>query len=469
MGETKLNRRDMLKVLGGGVAGAAVAARLGVTSAAPTLVAPAVRSSAANQVTLKLMTWGSADGAQQRDAALRAADPDVADRFKVKVVVGGAGDFDVAKAVRLSLASGQNIPEMVQLNRTQVAEFAAAGELLELDQAYAPVKDDLYAGVLDLVQYNGTFVCFPFELKSKLFYYRTDLFSQAEIAPSTIKSVTDFINAGKALHAKFPTSYILNLGPQPAQYWMGEILSAYPGARFAAPDGTYQVSKLPAFADTFTFLKNVKDSGVALPVDDFTSDWQQAWPKDAIAGSLLANWPKFFLPKFAPQQTGKWKVDLWPALSPLADQRYGSEAGGSVYVVPKRADHAQEAVAYLSKMFLAKQGAMAIFNATGTTPLLKSAKNDFLAAVRAAKRPAGMSAADWAAQPVVFFGPDFYDVELKSYDYVKVLPYDPQATKEVTILGAWLDKYLAGKNDLTGALKGAEGDMKSQIGNPYKA
>jgi ABC-type glycerol-3-phosphate transport system substrate-binding protein len=461
---TRLDRRDLLKLGGAGAAGLA-ASRIGGASAAPGAVSAGRRAARQGGPTLKLMTWGGPESAQRRDAGLRAVYPDLP---PIEVVVGGQGDFEVANAFRLSLASGEDIPDMIQFNRTQIAEFAAADELLDLGAAYTPVQDDLYTGAVELVKYNDTFVCFPFELKSKLFYYRADLFQEAGIDPAGLTSVTSFIDAGTTLNAKFANSHILNLGPQPAQYWIGELLSAYPDARFADDEGNYQITTHPGFAATFTFLKDISGSGVALPIDDWSSDWQQSWAQEAIAGSLLANWLKFFLPTFAPDQGGKWKVGLWPQLDPLADQRYGSEAGGSVYVVPKRAKNGDQAVDYLTKMFLDKQGSLAVYGTTGTTPLLKSAKDDFMAAVGNATKPADMSDADWAIQPANFFGPEYFDMELASYDYVKILPYDPSAAEEVPILVDWLVKFLAGDADLESALKGAQDDMESQIGNPYE-
>jgi multiple sugar transport system substrate-binding protein len=458
-----LDRRGLLRVMGG-AAGVAAGVRIAGTSATPRVTTARARSSTQGSTTLRLMTWGGADGAQKRDAGVRSVHPDLP---AIDIVIGGQGDFDVANALRLALASGEDIPDLVQFNRTQIAEFAAADELADLGDTYAAVKDDLYAGAIELVKYEDRFVSFPFEVKSKLFYYRADLFEEAGIDPTTLASTTDFMNAGKTLNAKFPKSHILNLGPEPAGYWLGEILSAYPDVRIADKDGNYQLTSQPAFTDAFTFLKDLRDAGIALPIDDWSTDWQQSWAQEAIAGSLLATWLKFFLPTFAPDQGGKWKTALWPQLSPLADQRYGSEAGGSVYVVPKRAKQADAAVDYLTKMFLDKPGALAIYETTGTTPLLRSAKDDFMALVRDAQKPADMSDADWALQPVNFFGPEFFDRELESYDYVKILPYDPSATAEFPILLDWLNKFLAGDTDLDGALQSAQDDMESQIGNPY--
>lgn len=464
MNTVKLSRRQMLKLLGTGAAGASIAIASGSSLAgfAPTI------ARAQGQAKLRWMSWGGAKSIKKMADAITANLPELAAKFSTDVVDGGQGDQDVAAALRLSLASGQNIPEIVQLNRTQVAEFAAADELLNLDDVYAPVKDDLYAGALELVKVGGQIVAFPFELKSKIFYYRGDHFDKAGIDPTKLTTTDDLITAGKTLMDKVPGAHILNLGPQPAGYWIGELVSAYPNSTyFADPQGNFTLSTNKAFADAFQFLKSLLDAKVTLPVDDWSSDWQPAIADNKVSGFLLANWLKFFLPTFAPDQHGLWKVALWPKLSPLADQRYGSEAGGSVMVVPKRAPNAKAAAEFLSKVFLDKKGAMVPFDAIGLTPLLKSLKDDLLAKVKTPVRPAGMSDKDFAAQPSVYFGSDLTALELQSYDYVKVLSYDPAASKGLDILVPWVQKFMSGSIDLNGALSGAEGDMKSQIGNPY--
>jgi len=111
---------------------------------------------------------------------------------------------------------------------------------------------------------------------------------------------------------------------------------------------------------------------------------------------------------------------------------------------------------------------MAAFNAIGMTPLVKSAKDHVIEAAKNPKRPDGMSDKDFAAQPSVFFGPDFMPIELQSYDYVKVLAYDPAASKGLDILNQWVQKAVTGSVEVSAALEGAEKDMKTQIGNPFQ-
>jgi ABC-type glycerol-3-phosphate transport system substrate-binding protein len=458
MGTNITSRRNLLKLAGLGAAGLA----------APPFAGWAGAARAQSKTTLHWMGWGGSKY-QPKIAGLVAKQiPAIGAKYDIKVVDGGPGDDDVANQIRLALASGQNIPEIVTFNRIQVPEFTLADELVTLDEVIEPIKDDLYAGALQLSKYADHYMAVPLQVKSKMFYWRADLFEKGGVDPGKLVSFEDFINAGKALQEKAGTN-IMNLGPQPAAYLTGELVSAYPDTKmYADRDGNYTLTTNKAYADAFEIQKRLVDSGVTLKIDDFSSDWQPAVADNKIAGFLLSNWLKVFLPTFAPDQKGLWKGGLWPQLTPYGDQRYGCEGGGSVLVVMKRSPNAQAAVDYLRQVFLEKAGEMLVYQSYGATPLLKSAKDDFLEAVKNPQKLEGMSEADFAKQPGVFFGPEFLEQELASYDYVLVPDFDPAASKALAIIKPWLQKYIAGGVELQAALSGAESDLKSQIGNPYE-
>jgi len=474
----RMTRRDLLKNMAIGVASTALAAcapktakekrtqELTATTQPPTTVPTTVPPTPAppkEPLVLKQVNWGTATRHQKRDAELRKVFPELED---TKV------EFEVADStperLRLALAANQDIPDMLRFNVNAYIEFAASNELLDVTEYFEPVKDDLYAGAKGLCFYEGKFVAFPCQIKSKMFWYRQDLFEESGIDPKAIVSFQDFINAGKALNSKFPKSYIINLGPHPVGYWLRELLSAYEDARVADETGRYLVTEHKGFKDAFELLKGIVDSGIAFPVDDWASDWQQAFAEEAICGSLCANWMKTFIPPFAPAQTGKWEGKLWPQLTPYGDQRYGTDAGGAVYAVPKRGAHPKEAADYLAKNFLTKDGWMASFRAYGLVPLMKSAEAEFLEANRNLKKPADMSDEDWAAQPTVYFGPEALEIELQSYEFARVFKYDPSNLTEFSILSNWLYSYIAGEVELDEALSRAQEDMETQIGNPYE-
>ena len=53
-------------------------------------------------------------------------------------------------------------------------------------------------------------------------------------------------------------------------------------------------------------------------------------------------------------------------------------------------------------------------------------------------------------------------------NYLKVYPYTPASSQEITIVKQYLDEYLSGNMTVDEALKAAEDDLKNQIGNPYQ-
>lgn len=421
--------------------------------------------------TINLMTWGGGKDAMTAYNTVTASYPALSKDIKLNVVVPGAGDFDVAKAFRLALSSHKNVPDLIQLNRTQIPEFALSGALRDLTDVVGPIQSDLYAGAVQVASFQGKLVAIPFQVKSKLFYYRADLFDQAGITLDDLSTTDGFLAAGQKLHARFPDKYILNLGTQPQQYWIGELLSAYPDVHiYDKASNSYQLTSNPAFSQAFTFLQQIHAAGITLPIDDFSTDWAQAFQKEQICGVLCANWLKEFLPQYATaEQSGKWKVTPWPKLSPsLSDQSTGSEAGGSVYVIPANAPHADAAIEYMKHYLLDAKGSVAQWKQNGViTPLLKSAQPEVLDFFQNGTKPANVSDTDWALQPQNFFGKDFQQIEFNSYTSVKVFDYDPSASKEIDILLQALENVLAGKADVASALAQAQSDMQSQIGNPY--
>ena len=480
MSDTKLSRRSMLKVTGAALAGVALAACGATPTATPAAkattapaaaatkpAAAAVPATPAKKITLKNMMWGGAQRDEARDKALRTVYPDLP---PVEQIVGGAGDSEVAQALRLALASGDknNIPDIVQFNKTQVPEFAISNELADLGDIYNKYKADCFAGVLQLCAYDSKMVAFPLQIKSKIWYYRGDMFDQAGIKPADVKSLQDFITVGKAFHTKFPNGYIINMGPQPAAYFEKEVYSAYENARFADPGGKWLVTSGQWFNDGFKFFKDIYDAKISLPIEDFSTDWAKGFKDSAIGSSLIAQWMANFLPTYVPEQKGLWKYTLWPTMTPMADQRYGSDAAGSVKVVFKKCPNPAAAADYMTKWSLDKDGALAIAKGQGLVPMIKSAKDPFIAWTKTNVKPPALTDEQWAIYPSQFFGADYYETEYASYDYHKAFNFDPSAAKEHPILSQWLNKVLTGAATIPDALKNAEADLKSQIGDPYK-
>ncbi|TVY07504.1 ABC transporter substrate-binding protein [Paenibacillus cremeus] len=399
------------------------------------------------KVKLTWMVWGSTETVEKATESLFKAYPEMKDKVEIEGLVGGAGDPDVAKKLRLALAANEDMPDIVMLNRTQLTEFAEAGILEDLTDVMKPVQGNLTQAAIELASYKNKFVTFPYEVKTKVWFYRKDMFDEAGIDPSKVKNIDDLIAAGKKLREKFPNSYIWNLGKQIAGYDLGMIVSGN-GAKFTDDKGEYVIASDPGVRKAFEMFKQLKDSGVTVDINDFTPDWEKAFANGTIASSLISNWFKNFLPKYAPDQAGKWATAEWPI---LADADGGSEAGGSIFVIPAKGKHKKEAKEVLSKLLLTKQGALALNEIRSITPILKDALQD-----------------PQITQPHKFFGATLPQTEAKALEKVKVFSFSPAADLERSTMNEALSKYLTGGGTLDQILKQAETDLKNQVGNPYK-
>jgi ABC-type glycerol-3-phosphate transport system substrate-binding protein len=465
-----LTRRDFLKY--GSVALGAAAAATGAGQKTFSLIRTPARhfASASSGTTLNAWTWAGANLVQENLGATMKAFPSTFNNVNVNVSLAGSGDQQVAEKLSLTYAAHTTLPDLVQLNATEVPEFAAAGLLADASSYLEPVSADLYAGARNVAQVDGSWVAFPFQLNAKLFYYRWDLFEKAGIDAEAIETVDDFLAAGQKFTAKFPGQHIFNIASQPAQYTFDMVYSAYaPISFYDKAAGKWDVTTDPAFAQTFQFIRQL--TSIAYPVDDFTKDWPTAIAKGNICGFLGADWLRQFFPGYAGlAQKGLWRAIQWPKLSPLKDQRYGSDAGGPVYVVPDGAPNKQLALELLTHWITTEQGALGAFGATGFPPMLKTVEPQVLAGIKAAKKPASVTETAWLEYPQNYLPSNYYATEFGAYDFVTVFGFDPSSLKEVfTIAQPWFDKVTASSMSISSILEGMQKDMESQIGNPYTA
>lgn len=449
--ERKIGRRMALKFAAGGLAGGA-ACRW------------SARAGAQTAVTITVWTWGGVERFAPRVAAFKRLYPEIAARINVQVVSPGKQDPEVYQALRLALTSGSALPDLVQMDYIGMPEFAEAGVLTDLDTLMRPYEADLVDTAKQLTSYNGHVVAIPFQPKGKVWFYRKDLFEQADVEPEKIKTFDDYVAAGHRLREKLPKSYIMNIGDHPDDdlYWM--MLSNWDDVRIANRDGTYQITKNPHFGQMLDWMKQWRTLGIAFNTDDWSPDWQPAFADGTIAGCLIANWMTDFLPKFAPRQGGRWGITLWPDF-----ERRGSNNGGSIFTIPAGAKNKEAAFEFASKMLLEPKGALDEWRRTGNPMSITSVRPQILELARTMKRPADMTDAQWALIPANYFGSEFMKPIFSSFDWYHVPPFDPAAAAELALMTRNTEAFLAGKKTRDQALRDMEADMKAQIGNPYKS
>jgi len=376
--------------------------------------------------------------------------PDQSAGQTFQAVSAGTSDSDAVAKLRLELSSGQGIPDIVQLNYSEVAEFAQAGVLADLTDLTSSYVGNVTAAAQTLMKYNGAMVALPFEVKEKLWFYRSDLFAAAGIDPTQVKTQDDFINAGKQLQASSPKSYIWNIAPNPSQYQWAMIVSGNGAAYSTQSPCAITVGTDPGVAQAFQAMKDLRASGVVANFDDFTPEWQSGLDDGTVASTLSASWLPQFLEQYAPDLAGKWAVTTWPEIGGATG---GSESGGSVFVIPAASTHKTEAVNFIASMLMTQQGAAAYVAANPSyIPNVVNLLND----------PSIRNNA--------YFGTSLIDAYLAASNSYSIFPYDPAANAETTALSDALAKYLASSDSSpTSYLQSAQDQLTAQVGCPYQS
>ncbi|MDF2513448.1 MAG: extracellular solute-binding protein family 1 [Herbinix sp.] len=422
----------------------------GTTNAAPTAAAGSTDEASGvwggDPVTLKMMVFPATENYEKINEKFLAANPDIDAKVDVEVVLGGSGDGDVAQKLRLALTSGQDLPDIIRLNYTQLPEFAEAGVLEPLGDYIVAYEDDIIDAAKAAMQYNGEYLAFPREIKPKVWFYRADIFEECGIDPYEVKTIDDYIAAGEKIREKYPNACMENYNVPSKNYDLMMMLSATDG-RFCDEEGNYNLASDPNVKLTFERIKKIHDSAVNSSVAEWSADWAPAFSNGELVSQLIGGWFKTDFMNFGLEdQKDKWAIAPWPE-----EIREGSDAGGAIWVIPANSANKEVAAQYMSKLCFDKEAAKMIYDITGIIPASKSAQED----------PYYNGEHDYYASSL---GP----VNFEAMEYLKVYPYTPASTQEVTIANQYLDEYLLGDMTLDEALESAQRDMISLIGNPYQ-
>lgn len=402
------------------------------------------QAEAVEKETLTMMVFPSTENYETINEKFFEANPDLAEKAEIEVVLGGSGDGDVAQKLRLALTSGEDIPDIVRLNYTQLPEFAEAGVLMDLGDYIAVYEEDIVDAAKTIMQYDDTYYALPREIKPKVWFYRADIFEECGIDPREVKTLDEFLTLGGIIREKYPDACMENYNAPSKNYDLMMMLGATDG-RFCDEDGNYIIAGNEDVKLTFERIKKVYDSEYNSTVAEWSADWAPAFASGEIVSQLTGGWFKTDFRNFGLEgQEGKWAMAPWPE-----EIREGSDAGGAIWVIPKDAEHAELAAEIMARMCFDEEAAKIIYDVTGVLPALKSAATD------------------------EYYNSDEYyacglgEVNIEAMQYLNVYPYNPASTQEVTIVLQYLDEYLQGNMNVDEALQAAQDDLVNQIGNPY--
>ena len=264
------------------------------------------------KTTLSMMVFPSTENYETINEKFLVQNPDLAEKVDFEVQLGGSGDGDVADKLRLALTSGENVPDIVRLNYTQLPEFAKAGVLYPLGDYIAEYEDKIIDAAKSIMKYDGTYYALPREVKPKVWFYRADIFEECGIDVRQVKTIDEFIAAGETIREKYPNACMENYNVPTTSYDFMMMLSGT-GAGFCDENGNYNLASNEDVKLTFERMKKLNDSGVMSSAAEWSADWTPAFDNGEIVSQLIGGWFKTDFKNFnLESQKGKWAMAPWP-------------------------------------------------------------------------------------------------------------------------------------------------------------
>ncbi|MFK0257046.1 ABC transporter substrate-binding protein [Streptomyces sp. NPDC090445] len=276
-------------------------------------------------------------------------------------------------------AGGQGLADVLHIGVDYLPGYVEKfpGGLADLAPLGAGAHRDAFApGLWQTVSPDGKRVnALPWEANSAGFHYRADLFERAGLDAEALQTWDDTVEAGKQLKAR-TGAFLLGIDKPASQADAAnffQMLLQLQGAFCFDLDGRITLDS-PEAVKALTLIKTLNDAGL---VSDLAGGW------NALMGSLKQGttavypWPTWFggiIEEQVPDQAGKWKVRLPPAV-----RRGGSSAAtvnSTHLAVAGSSRHRAAAWTFIEFVLTRPASQVRIYRSKGIAPALMAAYED---------------------------------------------------------------------------------------------
>ena len=255
-------------------------------------------------------------------------------------------EVDIDSKLQNTLITGTDVPDGVFLDDAKVAGYA--DYLWDVSGVMKPYLDDIAPQKVDVNTTGHGMFGIPFDLDPGLLYYNAEALSKAGVDPASIKTYDDLLAAARKYKSANPQSQPIHLeqGAFLAQLQL-EMYASQLGTSLADADGKLRLDS-PEYRQILSWLDTVRSEGLGTRAEYLSPGDIGAMES---AKEVFYPWAIWF--SFAPDQaltktSGDWRAMPLPAWKE-GGARSGA-MGGSSFVLPKQAKHAD--LAWLFYRFL---------------------------------------------------------------------------------------------------------------------
>ena len=288
------------------------------TSSAPSEL-PVVDENTETEITV----WGWNVAAR---ALMEMADIFMQKYPKIKVNVQEFGGVQAYEKYGVVLASGKEIPDIMQIESDYVQTYTETYPQRFMDlKNYIDIQGKVDPSKLSTsYDSEGRLVSIPWDSGPVVMFYRADMFQEAGIDPNSIVTYDDFIKAGKQLQEKFPNVKMTGF-PYSRDDNLWRCLLVQNEVYFLNAQGEITISSDKAI-ESISMLKRFIDEGIAMNTVNWDSSIMANKNGD-IASYIMGGWWGGTIKDQMPEMKGKWKIIPMPAFT--SDGIRASSLGGS--------------------------------------------------------------------------------------------------------------------------------------------
>ena len=245
---------------------------------------------------------------------------------KIKVNVQEFGGVQAYEKYGVVLASGKEIPDIMQIESDYVQTFTETYPQRFMDlRNYINIEGQVDPSKISTsYDSEGRLVSIPWDSGPVAMFYRADMFQEAGIDPNSIVTYDDFIKAGKQLQEKFPNVKMTGF-PYSRDDNLWRCLLVQNEVYFLNSKGEITISSDKA-VESISMLKRFIDEGIAMNTVNWDSSIMANKNGD-IASYIIGGWWGGTIKDQMPEMKGKWKIMPMPAFT--ANGLRASSLGGS--------------------------------------------------------------------------------------------------------------------------------------------
>ena len=245
---------------------------------------------------------------------------------KIKVNVQEFGGVQAYEKYGVVLASGKEIPDIMQIESDYVQTFTETYPQRFMDlRNYINIEGQVDPSKMSTsYDSEGRLVSIPWDSGPVAMFYRADMFQEAGIDPNTIVTYDDFIKAGKQLQEKFPNVKMIGF-PYSRDDNLWRCLLVQNEVYFLNSKGEITISSDKA-VESISMLKRFIDEGIAMNTVNWDSSIMANKNGD-IASYIIGGWWGGTIKDQMLEMKGKWKIMPMPAFT--ANGLRASSLGGS--------------------------------------------------------------------------------------------------------------------------------------------